>query len=202
MTTLELNVIDDDNYKDRYIYDIKDNNISTGTIVINKNHSTKDIQRIFDDIILNIKKQKGEIKMNEQEQEKAVRLINRHYLESLILREMKICLVKEGYRVGIYTLTSSQNEHILKIIKDVYNDKLFGQPFSASISNENNIIIDFNNRSTIRILDYHNKERGNKFNDVLINRLIPRKDINEMIERPKALTTQKPIRDRIFYYEM
>ena len=71
---IELDVIDDDKYNNKYIYDIKDNDISTGTVVINKTQTTKDIQGIFGDIILNIKKQKGEVKMNELEIEKAVRL--------------------------------------------------------------------------------------------------------------------------------
>ena len=47
MTMIELNIIDDDKYKDRYIYDIKDNDTSIGTVVINKKQSTKDIQGIF-----------------------------------------------------------------------------------------------------------------------------------------------------------
>ena len=200
MTMIELDVIDDDKYNNKYIYDIKDNDISTGTVVINKNQDTKDIQKIFDDIILNIKKQKGEIKMNELEQEKAVRLINRHYLESLILREMKICLVKEGYSVGIYTFDGGQNDHIFKIIKDVYDNKLFGQPFSAHHLNGIDIIIDFNNKSKIKILDYHSEERGNRFNDVLINNLISLKDVYEVIE-PKVIV-QRPINDEMFYYEM
>ena len=148
----------------------------------------------------NAGEKKQEIKMNELEQEKAVRLINRHYLESLILREMKICLVKEGYKVGIYTFDGGQNDHIFKIIKDVYDNKLFGQPFSAYPANENDIIVDFNNRSTIRILDYHKEERGNRFNDVLINNLIPLNDVNEVI-KPKVII-QRPIRDEMFYYEM
>ena len=33
---IELNMIIDDKYKDKYFYDIKDNDTSIGTVVINK----------------------------------------------------------------------------------------------------------------------------------------------------------------------
>ena len=36
MTMIELDVIDDDKYNNKYIYDIKDNDTSIGTVVINK----------------------------------------------------------------------------------------------------------------------------------------------------------------------
>ena len=112
----------------------------------------------------------------------------------ICLIKIKLILIHNGYQ--IYNLLNLG----LNIIKDIYNEKLFGEPFSVYHSNENDIIVDFNNGSTIRILGYHKEERGNRFNDVLINNLIPLNDVNEVI-KPKVII-QRPINDRMFYYEM
>lgn len=129
--------------------------------------------------------------------DKESRLINEEYFKSLITREIKMCLLKENYRVGVYTFTNCQNKYVLNIIKDIIQDIGFIKINSTYVS------IVFDNGSFIKILSCDKSIRGDRFNNVIINNLINRQDVDEVILPTLRIYEDDTnnIRDKVFYCE-
>lgn len=121
-----------------------------------------------------------------EEKEKQSRLINREYFISLLTREIKMCILKEDYNVGIYTYVSyGQNKYVLDIINDILKEnkdlsKEHINLIKTRVS-QDNILIDLGNGSIIRTLSCNKNVRGYRFHNVVINSLINKKDVNEII---------------------
>ena len=129
--------------------------------------------------------------------DKESRLINEEYFKSLITREIKICLLKENYRVGVYTFTNCQNKYVLNIIKNIIQDIGFIK------INHTYISIVFDNGSLIEILSCDKSIRGDRFNNVIVNNLINRQDVDEVILPTIRFCKDDTnnIRDKVFYCE-
>ena len=129
--------------------------------------------------------------------DKESRLINEEYFKSLITREIKMCLLKENYRVGVYTFTNCQNKYVLNIIKNIIQDIGFIKINPTYIS------IVFDNGSFIKILSCDKRIRGDRFNNVVVNNLINRQDVDEVILSTLRFYEDDTnnIRDKVFYCE-
>ena len=129
--------------------------------------------------------------------DKESRLINEEYFKSLITREIKMCLLKENYKVGIYTFIYQQHKYVLDIIKNIIQD------IGLIKNNHTYILIVFDNGSFIKILSCDKSIRGDRFNDVIINNLINRQDVDEVILPTLRFYEDDTnnIRDKVFYCE-
>ena len=128
--------------------------------------------------------------------DKESRLINEEYFKSLITREIKMCLLKENYKVGIYTFTYQQHKYVLDIIKNIIQD------IGLIKNNHTYISIAFDNGSFIKILSCDKSIRGDRFNNVIVNNLINRQDVDETIlPTVRIYEDDNNMRDKVFYCE-
>ncbi len=129
--------------------------------------------------------------------DKESRLINEEYFKSLITKEIKMCLLKENYKVGIYTFTYQQHKYVLDIIKNIIQD------IGLIKNNHTYILIEFTNGSFIKILSCDKSIRGDRFNNVIVNNLINRQDVDEVILSTLRFCKDDTnnIRDKVFYCE-